>query len=76
MSLVRIKMFCKGYFMLNRWYREMRRLFHFIDSKVTPKFPEAKKIRYTAVGGFIFLRFFVPAIMVRLCISYMRLIAR
>ena len=36
-----------------------RRICHTIASAVTPRFPEAK---FTAVGAFIFLRFFCPAI--------------
>ena len=36
-----------------------RRICHTIVAAVTPRFPEAK---FTAVGAFIFLRFFCPAI--------------
>lgn len=38
---------------------EFRVLCHHLKHEVTPKFPESK---YTSVGGFIFLRFFNPAI--------------
>lgn len=40
-------------------YRSFREICHYILSSVRERFPEAK---YTAVGGFIFLRFFCPAI--------------
>eukprot|EP01122_Echinamoeba_exundans_P008607 TRINITY_DN2883_c0_g2_i1.p1 TRINITY_DN2883_c0_g2~~TRINITY_DN2883_c0_g2_i1.p1 ORF type:complete len:1169 (+),score=254.82 TRINITY_DN2883_c0_g2_i1:170-3676(+) len=41
----------------------LRRLFAVIDRLAKEKFKDSEKIRYTAVGGFIFLRFFVPAIL-------------
>jgi hypothetical protein len=41
----------------------LRRLFAVVDRLAKEKFKESEKIRYTAVGGFIFLRFFVPAIL-------------
>lgn len=41
----------------------LRRLFAVIDRLAKDKFKESEKIRYTSVGGFVFLRFFVPAIL-------------
>ncbi|KAI8087606.1 uncharacterized protein B0P05DRAFT_584843 [Gilbertella persicaria] len=44
---------------LNKTPRSFREICNFILTSVVAKFPEAK---YTAVGSFIFLRFFCPAI--------------
>jgi len=42
---------------------ELRTLFNTIQDQVMHKFPNDRKIRYTAVSGFIFLRLICPAIM-------------
>ena len=41
----------------------MRDLFAHVRAKVIEKFPQDPNIRYTALSGFIFLRFFCPAIL-------------
>jgi len=44
---------------------EFQEIFHHIQSKVTSNYPEdqVRITKYTAVSGFIFLRFFCPAIL-------------
>lgn len=42
---------------------ELRDLFHHIQEKVLKRFPEDDSVRYTCVSAFLFLRFFVPAIL-------------
>jgi len=34
-----------------------------LQAEVIKKFPNNENVRYTAVGGFLFLRFFAPAIL-------------
>ena len=43
----------------------LRQIFLQIRNAATQKFPEDEEVGYTAVTGFVFLRFFVPAVMVR-----------
>ncbi|KAJ3176506.1 hypothetical protein HDU87_005200 [Geranomyces variabilis] len=42
---------------------QWRPLFAHVQAEVTKKFPKEPSVRYTAVSGFIFLRFFAPAIL-------------
>lgn len=42
----------------------MRRLFAQIQRCAVEQFPDTEGIRHTAVSGFVFLRFFAPAILV------------
>ncbi|KAJ3298345.1 hypothetical protein HK104_010810, partial [Borealophlyctis nickersoniae] len=41
----------------------LREIFHFMQEEVSKRFPSDELVRYTAVSGFIFLRFFAPAIL-------------
>lgn len=45
--------------------RNLRILFHRIQIAAMTKFSESRENRYTCINGFIFLRFFVPAVIVR-----------
>lgn len=51
----------------NHWailiFRNMKLIFEVIQNTVNNKFPGNSQVRYTSVGGFIFLRFFAPAIL-------------
>uniref|UniRef100_A0A6B2L1H9 Ras-GAP domain-containing protein n=1 Tax=Arcella intermedia TaxID=1963864 RepID=A0A6B2L1H9_9EUKA len=40
----------------------LRRIFHFIRNEVSVVFPDSD-VKYTAITGFLFLRFFAPALM-------------
>ncbi|KAJ3032292.1 hypothetical protein HDV00_007715 [Rhizophlyctis rosea] len=41
----------------------LREIFQFMQDEVSQRFPDEEHVRYTAVSGFIFLRFFAPAIL-------------
>ncbi|KAJ3035318.1 Ras GTPase-activating protein 2, partial [Rhizophlyctis rosea] len=41
----------------------LREIFQFLQDEVSQRFPNEEGVRYTAVSGFIFLRFFAPAIL-------------
>ena len=43
--------------------RRLREIFQFLQDEVSQRFPNEEGVRYTAVSGFIFLRFFAPAIL-------------
>lgn len=43
--------------------KTLRNIFHGMQVAVTEKFPNDPMTRYTSVSGFIFLRFFAPAIL-------------
>jgi len=43
--------------------RDLCEVFHFLRTRVKEKFPSNEYVEYTAVSGFIFLRFFCPAIL-------------
>ena len=46
-------------------YRGIRRILSLVFQLASQKFEsESPKVKYTAVAGFIFLRFFVPALLV------------
>jgi hypothetical protein len=47
----------------NRCPASFRNIFEYMQEVVVKKFPEDEVIRYTAPGGFIFLRFFCPALL-------------
>lgn len=40
-----------------------RTIFHYLREQVAQKFPDDATVRYTAISGFLFLRFFCPAIL-------------
>jgi hypothetical protein len=42
---------------------QLKQLFHMIQKAVIEKFPDHENVRYTSVSGFLFLRFFAPAIL-------------
>ncbi|KAJ3277461.1 hypothetical protein HK104_003273, partial [Borealophlyctis nickersoniae] len=42
---------------------QWRPIFAHLQQQVIQKFPDDPDVRYTAVGGFVFLRFFAPAIL-------------
>ncbi|KAJ2996628.1 hypothetical protein HDV02_006326 [Globomyces sp. JEL0801] len=43
--------------------RPLKEVFNMIKSTVLEKFPDSDVVKYTAISGFIFLRFFAPAIL-------------
>lgn len=44
-------------------YSTFRKIFHELQNEVIKKFPNEPSVRYTSISGFIFLRFFAPAIL-------------
>jgi hypothetical protein len=42
---------------------QLKQLFQMIQTTVKEKFPDNENVKYTAVSGFIFLRFFAPAVL-------------
>lgn len=42
---------------------QFRQIFEYLQDIVTKKFPKDNLVRYTSVAGFIFLRFFTPALL-------------
>ena len=43
--------------------RSLKNIFTFLQEQVIKKFPDNDTVRYTGISGFLFLRFFVPAIL-------------
>lgn len=67
-NLVNLLSYCKRIFeaistSFNRCPAAFRNIFEYIQEVVVKRFPDDEVIRYTAPGGFIFLRFFCPAIL-------------
>jgi len=67
-NLANLLGYCKRIFeaiacSFNRCPAAFRNVFEYIQEVVVKKFPEDEVIRYTAPGGFIFLRFFCPALL-------------
>lgn len=67
-NLQNLLSFCKRIFeaiasSFNRCPAAFRNIFEYIQESVMKRFPGDDVIRYTAPGGFIFLRFFCPALL-------------
>lgn len=67
-NLQNLLSFCKRIFeaiatSFNRCPAAFRNIFEYIQEAVMKRFPGDDVIRYTAPGGFIFLRFFCPALL-------------
>ena len=67
-NLANLLSYCKRIFeaiatSFNRCPAAFRNIFEYLQEVVVKKFPEDEVIRYTAPGGFIFLRFFCPALL-------------
>jgi len=43
--------------------RNLRKVFCYLQNRVRQRFPQNENVQYTAISGFIFLRFFCPAIL-------------
>lgn len=67
-NMANLLSYCKRIFeaiasSFNRCPAAFRNIFEYIQDAVVKKFPGEDVIRYTAPGGFIFLRFFCPALL-------------
>jgi len=58
----------------NKCPRNLALMFHKMRMASVARFPEDEKVAWTSISGLVFLRFFVPALRVRLFISLSLLI--